>query len=496
MTTEQRKIHIANPYARKPENPLPNSSGAIVTAPGFTLSTETYATEASRANKPCFDPVLHQLETLYSTTTTDASIFVAKEGDSENVVVATENVVPTRLSFEPVEGSRVPKKIPGQAGQNVPGVAVLGKAKSTIECQANSIQIFELWLGEMVDLPNKFGDLTAAHVEGEGLNDLVWAFGLAIVSIPIPIKPTRGFLPQDNAKSKKQMGWSSLKNHAQNVKNALRDRFPEHPWWPKSKSDNPESWKELIAAMETEFKRNMLTKWSKTPELEWGCQKTKPLYTSRFFGDRVRGAGSGDLEFDEWFGDRGNCKEQGIDYGVGRHPRLTTDLRTIMRVQFLSAHPLNPMSYIHGFRTILSWVACCRGGEIANSKWHEAEDLPNWQAIGIVKHQQKNLLNKGQLIVVPMHADCFWLCPLFWMGCYIFLGEGLYRTQQQVIEGKGDCIFPDDYRRSSSAVSQSIGNNLKKFVHQSASRDLKDSVTQRSGKVPLTKYHAIQDLDC
>jgi hypothetical protein len=90
------------------------------------------------------------------------------------------------------------------------------------------------------------------------------------------------------------------------------------------------------------------------------------------------------LEFDEWFGDL---------YGVGRHPRLTTDLRTIMRAQFLSAHPLNPMSYIHGFRTILSWVSCCRGGEIANCKWHEAEDLPNWQAIGIVKHQQKNLLN-------------------------------------------------------------------------------------------------------
>ena len=412
-----------------------------------------------------------------------------------------EQLVATRLSFEgsfkPHDGSRISKKLPGRAGQKAPGAAVLGKAKSTTVSVANSVNFFNIWLGEIEDMPDTFADLRAAHVEGEGLNDMLWAFGAAVTTMPIPINATKGFLPKENSNSKKQMGFPTIKTHMGNVKNALRDRFPDHPYWPKCKTDNPESFKLLVSQMETEYKRNLQQKWSKSPELEWGTHATKPLYSTRYFGDRDRGgAKSGDWEFDNWFREEGVSREdgdyfkEGQHWGPRKHPRLTTNLETIMKAQFLCAHYLNPKSYNDAFRTILTWIMVCRGGEVANCKWHECEDHPNWQALGFVKHQQKFLTN-GQLVVVPMHAESFLLCTHFWMGNYIFLGDGLYRSPQQMADGKGNAIFPDDYRRTSSAVSQSIGANLKKFLSPHASKDLKDSITQRS-----LRQGAINEISC
>ena len=94
--------------------------------------------------------------------------------------------------------------------------------------------------------------------------------------------------------------------------------------------------------METEYKCNLQQKWLKSPELEWDNHATKPLYSTRYFGDRERGgAKSSDWEFDNWFHEEGVSRadgdyfKEGQYWGPRKHPRLTTNLETIMKAQFL-----------------------------------------------------------------------------------------------------------------------------------------------------------------
>ena len=421
---------------------------------------------------------------------TPVDLMVAKGSmDDPTKEDCDEEIAPTKLSFEPMEGSILPKKLPGRTdgSHNNP---VLGVAKNTSDVRQKALKLLNIWLHEIEGLP-PFQDLLFCHIEGDNLINLCWKFGATIVSIPIPQNATKGFMPGPTG-SKKQLMWTSIKQYMGAVKNCLQEKFPDHPTWPRSPSDNPDWFKELIQAMEVEYKRNYLKIWSKSPELEYGNYKTRPIYSRAPYWDNEDEFESIQKWNVPFHGDDGEgSRGKGPTGSFGALASTNNNLLGMMTRRFAQeCDPHFAFTYEAAARDIITWQMIARGGEVKFCRWSETVWIPQLQALGIVKHQQKTL-SQGQMVVMLHHRKEFLLCPHFWLGCFMFLGEGLYRTALQMNEGSGDSIFPREFNRSTSAVSRRIGDCLKRSLDPCTPPEEKDCISQRS-----LRQGAITEISC
>lgn len=488
---ERSNKPIKNPYAKSKKvmtNPYAKSKTHCEFEPStFVAESEQFAKKVTAAlsasPKPGDDNTTAHLKMLYADTPANdkppspAYLPVTEltytqldiVDEQETVAEEEQEPAPAQLNFAVVEGSKVPAKLPGM-NKGDANQAVLGKAKSTQSGKVSAVAFLNMILAEFEHIP-RFEELTYEHVAGENLQLLLHQICATVATVPIPQRCKDGLLPADS-KNKKIIKWSTAQQYLGRIFTLFRGKFDKHEQFPSKVGDNPVWWDQMVTDTENEFKRNYNNKWSKDPDIEFGTYKVQPLYSvlPQFQNEEET------AEFLEWFYGE---SEPSSGRSLGSYHRFHTDLLHIMSNRFDQIDPFFPHTIAEPTRDLFSWQLVSRGGEVGNCVWSEAKHFPLWSGIGIMKHQQK-VLSRGHLIMVVPHLEFYQLCPFFWLGIYFFMGEGQARTQQQMDNGSGAAIFPDEWHRSSSAVSDRIGKSLKKGLDPKASKELKDSICQRS----------------
>ena len=157
--------------------------------------------------------------------------------------------------------------------------ATLGRAASTQETRKQAIKLYNTY----ATLYNKpqFEDLVKADVEGELMEKLMYDIGGFLSIVPIPKNYKEGFAPP-NVNSKAMIMISTLITLLIALKCCLREKFPDHPTWPRSPSDNLEWCKTLFSQVTKDWKRNYMNIWSTDPDLTFGNIKIQPLYSKQY----------------------------------------------------------------------------------------------------------------------------------------------------------------------------------------------------------------------
>ena len=366
--------------------------------------------------------------------------------------------------MDPDDLPDLPKKPNGEYDYEV-----LGLAAATLETRKQAIRFYNMF-AKLYGF-TLFEDLTKTEVSADNAENIFFNFNSFIASKPIPKNCKDGFAPP-TANSKAMVMVTHLAKLSIAIKNCLRDKFPDLDTWPRSKADNPAWFKNILNWMCRTWRSNYLNKWSKDPDLTFGNTKIRPLYT----GNPVETV-EDKAEQAAWYG-----KELKASNGYAMEtPWAGVDLHSMFRRAFMEAHPLNPKSYANGCRNKLTHSKVCRGGDIKWDRWSEYWFCETFQVLNTMKHHTKTLANP---IGSPLawNPKCYFMCDWFWLGLYVFFGEGLRRTQLQVSDHLVDCVFPDEYTSTSATVARRIGQWYKNMLPKGASKDLEASITQKSGR--------------
>ena len=285
----------------------------------------------------------------------------------------------------------------------------LGKAESTVKSQQSGIRWFNAVL-QSCGFP-KLHELKEVDVENDHMSFLLWKVGMHGANRLTPAD-FKDDLSPPNPDSTKALEISSIITYFGIGKNFLRERFPDHPLWPKSKSDNPECYQEITRLMKTQFERNKLLHWS-DGNVTFGNSKIMPVY--RYGFPRDDPDDTQDMKC--WYGDDNHGN------GCFVLTPLGCDLATIMARNFVECDPSFPEMFRNIARDQWTHNAINRGGEIKFVLWPEVQFHCYYHAFSHGAHQQKTLNGNCQAMVVNPNNPL--LCPLFNMGLLMFPGQGL-----------------------------------------------------------------------
>ena len=152
--------------------------------------------------------------------------------------------------------------LPGRRGDT--STRALGQSESSMNAQTSALR----WVNHIFEeLEMKaFEDITAGDVENEELEMMLHCIISHAASHP--------YVTSDN--NNKVASASTIVNYFGIVKNLLRAKFPNHPEWPQSPSDNPIWYKDSVANFKKEYERSART-WSEE-DYQRGSNKIRALY--------------------------------------------------------------------------------------------------------------------------------------------------------------------------------------------------------------------------
>lgn len=153
-----------------------------------------------------------------------------------------------------------PKKKKSKSGQVSPAAATkkrkasspaaerivkrkIGQAPSTVSGYGPAIKLFDRYQTEVMNDP-KLADLTEGQVEADNLFNLLSSFGSWMANTPIP--------NQNRVNKDKVLDVTTLGQYFGRVKEALRERFPDHEQF---KLEDKEWWRDLLKSFLDEAKR-------------------------------------------------------------------------------------------------------------------------------------------------------------------------------------------------------------------------------------------------
>ena len=348
------------------------------------------------------------------------------------------------------------KNIPGRRGNT--STRALGQSESSMNTQTSALKWANHIFSELE--MNQFEDITAKDVENEEL-ELIHhqLIGHAALYPYTDEKEKEG--------SRKVASAATIVNYFGIIKNLLRKKFPKHPEWPQSPSDNPLWYKECVANFKKEYERSART-WSED-DYHRGSNKITALYRYNHTADRE----PDDLHtMALWYGKDMVGEGPTPSFEMGR------DLNTISINLFRNATPLKPESYREIHRTLITAATCCRSQECKYMSWSSVKYEATMEVISFEKPQQKTLTT-GRVCVAVNPKNPF-NCPVMGFSQHIFPGQGLRRNAAQRECNAKNRIFPDEFHFSSSQVTRRATATLKSGLPKSISKEGRDSLSAKS----------------
>jgi hypothetical protein len=349
--------------------------------------------------------------------------------------------------------------------------ANLGRSTSTIEGREVAIRLYNIFA--RIEGWPAFQEITSNHIANDNLENLLYSFAGFVSKNPIPKNGFTDDLTPCNPASKKYCTWTTLQQYLSRIMNAFRDRFPTHPFFPSKKADSPAAFKDLLSQAKTEWERNHQQLWSRMDDISFGIAKTQPLYK---YQEHDPHQNTEDWEAKiNWFADDLEKLDEprpslGSPHGA--------DLNGIFRAMFASASPLFPHIYRDMAKVFYTHSLMNRGGEIKWLRWSEARFHSPFQGFTLVKHMSKTLTGINIAMLCNPYNPFF--CNFFMTGLLLFPGQGLHRSQSDVIAGVTDYIFPEEQLKPSTAVAGNIGRILKQWMPTSTTKEQKEGITAKS----------------
>jgi hypothetical protein len=457
---------VTNPYANL-KKPAPNPNSGPACAPGFVLPTAENSSPTNN-NSPTTTNSGPACAPNFFLPRTNSSSSNRPATNSSPAVTDSSNKKPTQTKKTPSSkygGTTVKTK---RNGEYTKDSVILGMADSTKDGRANAVRILNITFNHL-GFP-QFQNLKSCHVEEDNIEHLLHRVIATLCTQPLPAEFGEGFVPK-NPNSKQMWMITSILTTLGQMLMCFREKFPKHPTWPRSDTDNPNWWTQAIKEGKNEWTRQYQQVWSKDPDLVFGRVKCMAMYRKlpEMEDPDER------QEICWWFREElERSGFQNLDC-----PWSTFSLQSVNRKLFINAHPLNPKSFAELSMINFTHNKCLRAGEIKFDKYTDCMWISALQCWETLKCQQKTLSEGISCPVVPNPEDPL-LCPIFHYGSYVCQGEGLVRTRQQIEDGTADFVYPELYMSSSAAVARKITTIVRSGLPTDAPQELKDQISGKS----------------
>jgi hypothetical protein len=356
-------------------------------------------------------------------------------------------------------------------------------ADSTKDGRANALWILNITFNHL-GFP-KFQNLKSCHVEEDNIEHLLYRVIATLCTQQLPAEFGERFVPK-NPNSKQMWMITSILTTLGQMLMCFQEKFPKHPTWPRSDTDNPNWWTQALKEGKNEWTHQCQQVWSKDPDLVFGRVKCMAVYRKLPEMDNPDER----QEICWWF------HEESLERSGFQNlecPWTSFSLQSVNRKLFINAHPLNPKSFAELSMINFTHNKCLWAGEIKFDKYTNCMWIPALQCWETLKCQQKTLSEGIPCPVVPNPEDPL-LCPLFHYGSYLCQGEGLVRTRQQVEDVAADFVYPELYTPPSASVARKMTTIIRSGLPSDAPQELKDQISGKSfGRVPSLSWPSTKE---
>lgn len=352
---------------------------------------------------------------------------------------------------------------PGDATQRL-----LGKADKTMEGRATALRLINAVARKLGR--KEIQDLKKEDVAGEKLDEYFWDIGRYISTHPIPYQ-FKDDLSPPKEDSTRALPISTLKGYMGTSKTVVREKFPDHPYWPRSTTDNPESFNQLLSLMDPEYQRNKLI-WE-SEGVRWGNPTCVPMPRDPIPRLLKHDPFSDDDEDMRTIGNWYSNEDAGMFDPPGP---MGCDFTSVMTRRFLACSPANPSSYRAYFRDGATWNLANRGGEVGLLRWSTFHFHFSYQVLGLIRPQKKVL--SSSLQCAAMNPCNPIICFRFQQGCAIGPGECLKRRFED--QGTEDMVFFDENGKKTDAIATRITNALRSGLPANCPPEIMAGTTSRS----------------
>ena len=385
--------------------------------------------------------------------------------------IVAKEVIPTRrkqLSTMSNNQVAAAQRLPGRR-KGDPTRRVLGQAESTQATHAAALK-WANYIFKELGMKKQFQDLMPCDVKNENMEELYHDLISYAATFPYPQSQNQ---EKETEGKIKACSFNTIHNYAGIIKNLLREKFPNHPTWPQSPTDNP-MWFKVTTGdnFKKEFDRSS-KRWSEE-DYVLGSNKIRALYR---YGLGFTHESDPDemLAAMEWHG------QDLVGEGLYPTSEMGRDFNTICSNLFKAAHPLKPESFRSYSRNVHSAAFCMRSVEPKYESWDTVKYEPKMHVMSLQKPQAKTLYTIT--VCAAMNPKNPLICGQFSTGLLIFPGKGLSRTFAQRESNANSRIFPDEFFLSASQVARRATSSLRAGLPRSMSKEGRESVSSKSLRI-------------
>ena len=388
--------------------------------------------------------------------------------------MAGRSVTPNSSPMDPNDLPEMPLRPDGS-----PDLTVLGRSASTADGRKNALKFFNTHQALKGRVP--FEELKEEDIAGELLVECFYEFAHFAANTPIPTRYGPGFAPPEG-NQKTMIKAPSLLQHLIGIKTCFRGKFKNHPFWPPMGVETVPWFRELSAQFVKEWRRNYQLLWKNNPDIQFGNSSVRPLFCTERPG--LPNWEEGKLLL--WHGEDFSEGKGIFSEGKGMDtPCNGVTLKSMLHRGLMAADINRPECWYQLSRTCTSHMKINRGGEIKNDVWSDYRYYFHYQALDTKKIQIKVLAPalSCPLLHNPNHYE---LCPIFHLGNYCCLGDGLYRTKFEMEHGLDRYVYPGEHHHGSGTVSRRVTNGLRSYLPDWMSAEEKSLYSAKSSRKGMT----------
>lgn len=346
---------------------------------------------------------------------------------------------------------------------NAAGVS-FSHADSTAVSKGTSAKLHDVWRVQVEGL-RPFIQAEYDEFDGDNLENYMRKYALFLCTTPIPSHRKDGTILPSNPENRKCLTTQTLVGYFGNTHCHIKSRFPHHPdFAPKAgnSNDTDPTW---YSALRQEFiqrsTRHQL-ELTNADDIVFGTTKSLPIYRC----NKPPASRGSAIHWDELE------PEEHWHISTDTNPSpsdvvCTTDLRQLNKNAILR-HDFNvhTRGMMEAMLINTIYHTACRGGEPKFLNWNECHFDPAYHFIVFTMPEAKTL-EKGRPTPFVPDPDCPYSCPYHGMCRYLFVGNGLVRTEKEDKAGCVNMVFPSlhnghSQKSTADAATTAIRNNLPK----------------------------------
>lgn len=344
---------------------------------------------------------------------------------------------------------------------NRPFSTTLSHSESTQASKAASHKVHNFWRISVCGL-KPMEEALYDEFDGENLQIYFFKYCIWLATTPIPTHRKEGTLLPTNPDNKKCLTTSTLVGYLGNTHCDLKLKFPYHPDFSRKDTGSTDpSW---YSSLRQEFiclSNRKQMEFQTSDDMIFGGNKTLPIYRSNAPPPRISNWDNLD-HYEHWF------------VGTEDAPApsdivCTTDLRRLNKKSIQRYDRIvNPKCMAEGCLMNITYHSACRGGEPKFLNWNDCYFDPGYHVFVFLMSEVKTMQSGRPTPMVP-DSDCPYTCIYHALGRYLFVGDGLVRTEQHEKSGCVSMVFPflwnnHSQRSTADVVTEAIRNNLPKNI--------------------------------